>query len=134
MPVPQLILNPLSFISIALGAVLGAWLRWGLALWLNAHAARLPWGTLAANLAGGYLVGLSLGLLVANPQWPDWIRLAVVTGFLGALTTFSTFSAETVGLLQAGRPLTALGYAGLSLFGSFALTALGLFTVHLIRH
>ena len=133
MPVTQLVASPLSFISIALGAVLGAWLRWGLALWLNAHAGHLPWGTLAANLAGGYLVGLALGLLAINPQWPDWVRLAVVTGFLGALTTFSTFSAETLGLLQAGRPLVALGYAGLSLFGSFALTALGLLTVNLLR-
>lgn len=131
MPIPQVVITPFSFIAIAAGAVLGAWLRWGLGLWLNAHAARMPWGTLAANLAGGYLVGLVLGLLALNPHWPDWVRLAVITGFLGALTTFSTFSAETVALLHAGRLATALGYAGLSLFGSFALTAAGLATVEL---
>jgi len=121
--------TPLSLASIALGAVLGAWLRWGLGLWLNTHAARLPWGTLAANLIGGYLIGLLLGMLAAHPGWPDWLRLALATGFLGALTTFSSFSAETVTLVQAGRPLIALGYAALSLLGSLALTAAGLFTV-----
>jgi len=129
MPIPQLVINPLSFIAIAVGAVLGAWLRWGLSLWLNAQADRLPWGTLAANLAGGYLVGVALGVLALNPQGPEWVRLAVVTGFLGALTTFSTFSAETVALLQAGRLVSALGYVALSLFGSFALTVAGLGTV-----
>ena len=124
--------TPVSLASIALGAVLGAWLRWGLGLWLNTHAARLPWGTLAANLIGGYLIGLFLGLLSAGPGWPEWLRLALVTGFLGALTTFSTFSAETVALVQAGRPLAALGYVGISLLGSLALTAAGLFTVQVL--
>jgi CrcB protein len=124
--------TPVSLVSIALGAVFGAWLRWGLGLWLNTQAARLPWGTLAANLVGGYLIGLVLGLLAANPGWPEWLRLALVTGFLGALTTFSTFSAETVALVQTGRPLAALGYAGISLLGSFALTATGLLTVHFL--
>ncbi len=123
---------PASLASIALGAVLGAWLRWGLGLWLNTHAARLPWGTLAANLIGGYLIGLFLGMLSADPGLPEWLRLALITGFLGALTTFSTFSAETVTLVQSGRPLAAIGYVGISLLGSFVLTAAGLFTVHLL--
>jgi len=123
---------PASLLSIALGAVAGAWLRWGLGLWLNTNAARLPWGTLAANLVGGYLIGVLLGVLSANPGWPEWLRLALITGFLGALTTFSSFSAETVALVQMGRPLAALGYAGISLLGSFALTAAGLFTVHML--
>lgn len=124
--------TPASLVSIALGAVLGAWLRWGLGLWLNTHAARLPWGTLAANLVGGYLIGLALGLLAASPGWPEWLRLVLVTGFLGALTTFSAFSAETVALVQGGRFIAALGYAGISLLGSFVLTAAGLFTVDLL--
>lgn len=124
-----LLTAPASFLAIAAGAVLGAWLRWGLALWLNAHADRLPWGTLAANLGGGYLIGIAIALVAAHPEWPDWIRLMVITGFLGALTTFSTFSAETVGLIEAGRLYAALGYAALSLAGSLALTAAGLVTV-----
>ena len=133
MPVPTLA-APAGFLAIAAGAVLGAWLRWGLALWLNTQADRLPWGTLAANLGGGYLVGIALGLIAAHPEWPDWIRLMAITGFLGALTTFSTFSAETVGLIAAGRLLSALGYAALSLFGSLALTAAGLMTVTWLRN
>lgn len=122
-----------SFLAIAVGAVLGAWARWGLGLWLNAHPARIPWGTVAANLIGAYVIGLCLGLLSANPHWPDWLRLVVITGFLGALTTFSTFSAESIGLLLAGRWLVALAYVGLSLFGSLVLTTLGLLTIHLFR-
>lgn len=125
--------TPVSFLAVAVGAVLGAWLRWGLALWLNARQAAYPWGTLAANLVGGYLVGLALGLLALNGHWPAWVRLALVTGFLGALTTFSTFSSEVVGMLQSGRHVGALAYAGLSLMGSLALTALGLWTVQALR-
>lgn len=125
--------TPAGFLAVALGAVLGAWLRWGLALWLNARQAAYPWGTLAANLAGGYLVGLALGILAVNGHWPAWVRLALVTGFLGALTTFSTFSAEVVGMLETGRHAAALGYAAMSLAGSLLLTALGLWTVQLLR-
>ena len=124
--------TPVSLVSIALGAVLGAWLRWGLHLWLNTPAARLPWGTLAANFVGAYLIGLLLGVLAINPGWPEWLRLALMTGFLGALTTFSTFSAEIVALVQMGRPIAALGYVGISLLGSLALTAAGLFKVQAI--
>lgn len=127
------IIAPASFLAIAVGAMVGAWLRWGLALWLNSRADQLPWGTLAANLGGGYLVGLALGLVAAHPEWPEWIRLALITGFLGALTTFSTFSAETVGMLETGRIGAALGYVGISLLGSLALTAAGLLTVVWIR-
>jgi len=101
--------QPLSLLAIAAGAVLGAWSRWWLALWLNTHASGWPWGTVAANLVGGYLIGLLLGLVSLHPEWPAWVRLATVTGFLGALTTFSTFSAETVAMLETGacaRPAT----------------------------
>jgi len=115
----------LSVLAICLGACLGALARWGLALWLNAGGA-LPWGTLAANLAGGWLIGLSIAAFQAMPQLdPAW-RLAVITGFLGALTTFSTFSAEVVLMLQDQRLGLALATATAHLVGSLLLTALGL--------
>jgi len=123
------IFAPASFLAIAVGAVAGAWLRWSLALWLNSRADQLPWGTLAANLGGGYLIGLALGTIAAHPEWPEWVRLALVTGFLGALTTFSTFSAESVARLESGRIAAAVGYVAVSLVGSLALTAAGLWTV-----
>lgn len=117
---------PLSLAAIALGATLGAWLRWGLSLWLNARAESLPLGTLAANLAGGLLVGLALGFLNDRPELsPAW-RLLLVTGFLGGLTTFSTFSAEAMILLQRGDYGWAVLHTGLHLFGSVALCIAGL--------
>ncbi len=115
-----------------MGAALGAWVRWLLAVWLNGFAT-WPWGTLAANLMGGYLIGLLLGLIAAHPEWPTWVRLAAVTGFLGGLTTFSTFSAETVAMIERSAWLSACAYAGLSLVGSLVLTGLGLATVHALR-
>ncbi|SAI72258.1 camphor resistance protein CrcB [Bordetella ansorpii] len=124
-------LLPLNFLAIGLGAAAGAWLRWLLGLRFN--VAGWPWGTLAANLAGGYLIGVLVAVIAAHPEWPAWVRLAVITGFLGGLTTFSTFSAETVDMLQRGAYATALGYAALSLTGSLCLTALGLATVHALR-
>ena len=126
-------LTSAHFLAVALGAVAGAWLRWLLSLWLNRHADMLPWGTFAANMLGGYLVGLILGLVAANPEWPQFWRLLLVTGFLGALTTFSTFSAEVVGFVEEGRLGMALTYAGTSLVGSLALTFLGLLTAHSFR-
>jgi len=114
-----------AFIAVAVGAVLGAWLRWGLGVWLNPAVAGLPLGTLVANLAGGYAVGLAIAFFGATPSIaPEW-RLAVVTGFLGALTTFSTFSAESVQLLQAARYGAALLHSSAHLFGSLVATALG---------
>ena len=118
-----------AVLAICIGACLGALARWQLGLWLSHSGALIPWGTLAANLMGGYLVGVCVG---AFQQWPEldplW-RLALVTGFLGALTTFSSFSAEVVALLQQGRYALALGMASVHLFGSLALTVLGLKTV-----
>lgn len=124
----------LTVIAICLGACVGALSRWQLSQWLNpssAAAGLLPWGTLAANLIGGYLVGVCVGVFQQLPELDPVWRLALVTGFLGALTTFSSFSAEVVAMLQQGRLALALGTASLHLFGSLALTLLGLRTVEL---
>lgn len=121
--------------AICAGACLGALTRWQLGLWLNPLAPEegiFPWGTLAANLIGGYLIGFCLGIFQNLPQLdPEW-RLFCITGFLGALTTFSTFSAEVVGMLQQGRLLLALSTAGIHLLGSLLLTYLGLLTVKML--
>lgn len=117
-----------SVIAISLGAVLGALARWRLGLWLNQSAAVLPWGTLAANWIGAYLIGLAVVFFQSQTQIdPAW-RLAIITGFLGALTTFSTFSVEVMAMLQHGRWLLAVGTAGLHLFGSLLLTLAGMKT------
>ena len=119
---------PLSLASIALGATLGAWLRWGFSLWLNARLQSLPLGTLAANLIGAYLIGMAVGFFSDWPQLsPEW-RLLVITGFLGGLTTFSTFSAEAVALLQQRDYIAALLHSGTHLLGSIALCIAGLAT------
>ena len=115
----------LKLAMIALGATSGAWLRWGLSAWLNPRLPHLPLGTLASNLIGGYLVGFAVAYFAANTDLaPEW-RLLAVTGFLGGLTTFSTFSAEVVQLLQANRFGEGLLLALVHLLGSLLLTALG---------
>jgi len=124
-------LIPLNFLAVGLGAMLGAWTRWLVSMWLNVES--WPWGTFTVNLAGGYFVGVALALVAGHPEWPAWIRLGAITGFMGGLTTFSTFSAETVSMLERGAYGTALSYAGVSLVGSLALTAAGIATVHLLR-
>lgn len=116
-----------SVLAICIGACVGALARWGLGLWLN-PGGLIPWGTLAANLLGGYLVGVCVATFQAMPQIDPVWRLLLVTGFLGALTTFSTFSAEVVGLLQQARYALALGTAALHLFGSLLLTVAGIKT------
>ena len=113
---------------IALGATLGAWMRWGLSAWLNSRVAHVPLGTLAANLIGGYLVGIAVAYFAANTSLPPEWRLLAITGFLGGLTTFSTFSAEVVQLLQAERLAAAALLALLHLIGSLLLTILGVAT------
>lgn len=118
----------LQVIAICVGASFGALARWGLNLWLNSPNEALPWGTLAANLIGGYLVGVGVAVFNNLPELDPVWRLAVVTGFLGALTTFSSFSAEVVGMLQLQRYALAAGTAALHLFGSLILTILGLKT------
>ncbi len=114
-----------SVIAICIGASVGALARWGLGLWLS-PGGMIPWGTLAANLIGGYLVGICVAVFQALPQLDPVWRLALVTGFLGALTTFSSFSAEVVGMLQQQRYALALGTAAVHLFGSLLLTVAGI--------
>ena len=117
-----------SVLAIGLGAALGALLRWVLAVRFNPLWPALPLGTLLANLAGGYAIGLVLGWLGQHPELPPELRLFLVTGLLGGLTTFSTFSAEVITHLQDGRVLPALLVAATHLFGSLVLTALGFAT------
>lgn len=114
-------------LAICLGACAGALARWGLGLWLNPGGV-IPWGTLAANLIGGYCVGICVAVFQALPELDPVWRLALVTGFLGALTTFSSFSAEVVELMLQQRYALSLGVAGLHLLGSLALTAAGIWT------
>jgi len=122
----------LALLAIAVGAVLGAWARWGLAYWLNPRLAHLPLGTLAANLIGGYLIGLAVAFFISHPSLaPAW-RLLLITGFLGGLTTFSTFSAESVALLQAGAFGPAFLHTALHLAGSIAATFAGIATARLV--
>ena len=120
----------LSVIAVCIGASLGALLRWGLGLWLNPGAV-IPLGTLAANLIGGYLVGVCVAVFQALPDLDPVWRLALVTGFLGALTTFSSFSAEVVGMLGQQRYALAFSTAALHLFGSLLLTVAGIQSVAL---
>ncbi len=115
----------LTVLAICIGASLGALARWGLGLWLT-PGGLLPWGTLAANLIGGYLIGVAIAAFQAMPQLDPVWRLLLITGLLGGLTTFSSFSAEVVEFLMAGRYGLALLTAGLHVMGSLAMTVLGL--------
>ena len=113
--------------AICLGACVGALARWQLGLWFNTGAT-IPWGTLAANLLGAYLIGVCVALFDHLPELDPVWRLALVTGFLGALTTFSSFSAEVVAMLLQSRYTLALGTAALHLLGSLALTVAGMWS------
>ena len=126
-------LTALNFLAVGLGAAFGAWTRWLLGMTLNPLFIALPLGTLAANLLGGYLVGMAVGLFHLNSHFPLAWKLFVITGFLGGLTTFSTFSAEVVERLLAGQPMWAIGLATLHLAGSLTATYFGLLTVGATR-
>jgi CrcB protein len=122
-----------SIVAISLGGSLGSLLRWWLGTMLNAHFPTLPPGTLTANLVGGYIIGLAIAFFATfSAVAPEW-RLFVITGFCGGLTTFSTFSAEIVALLQQGRALWALGAAAIHLVGSILTTFAGIGTVMWVR-
>jgi fluoride exporter len=120
-----------GFAAVGVGASLGAWLRWWLGLRLNPVFPTLPLGTLAANLLGGFLVGLALAFFERHPGLPPEARLMVITGFMGGLTTFSTFSGEVVALIGRDEYFWALATVGLHVFGSLLLTAAGVLTVRL---
>lgn len=122
-------MNPSALLAIGVGAALGAWVRWGLGLWLNGLLLPMPLGTLAANLLGGFLVGVAVTVFHLHAGLSPELRLFCITGFLGGLTTFSTFSAEVVALIQRAEYLTAAGAASLHLFGSLLMTGLGIWTV-----
>lgn len=118
-----------GFIAVGVGAALGAWLRWWLGIALNAITPNLPLGTLAANLIGGYLIGVAVEVFSQQGALPVEMRLFVITGFLGGLTTFSSFSAEAVGLLMESRYAWAMLLISSHLIGSIIMTVLGIVTV-----
>ena len=118
--------------AVGIGAALGAWLRWGLSTWLNPLLPRFPLGTLASNLIGGYLIGLAVAYFLVRTDLPPHWRLFIVTGFMGGLTTFSTYSAEVTELLMRGDYLPGVALAATHLVGSLLLTAAGFATFHAI--
>ncbi|HNN28488.1 MAG TPA: fluoride efflux transporter CrcB [Agitococcus sp.] len=122
-----------SILAISIGASIGAVGRWLLSLWLNKVFLFIPLGTLVANLVGGYLIGVAFALFANHPSWPAEWRLLVITGFLGGLTTFSTFSIETVSLLQQEKWLWAAMQISLHVLGSLVMTLMGLATVSYLR-
>ncbi|MGE9761512.1 MULTISPECIES: fluoride efflux transporter CrcB [Pseudomonadaceae] len=117
-------------LAVSLGAALGALLRWVLGLKLNSLLPSMPPGTVVANLVGGYIIGAAIAFFANSPGLaPEW-RLLIITGFCGGLTTFSTFSAEVVVLLQQGRLAWAMGTVATHLAGSLLMTLAGLWSVH----
>lgn len=122
-----------AFLAIGVGAALGAWLRWGLGLWLNPLFPTVPLGTLAANLSGGYMIGLAMAFFSGYPGLAPEVRLLVITGFLGGLTTFSTFSAEVFTLLSRQQWGWGMAAVSLHLAGSVVMTGLGVLTFRFFR-
>lgn len=122
-----------GFLVVGVGAAIGAWMRWALSFMLNASFPALPLGTLVANLIGAYCIGLFMGVAALTSNLAPELRLFLVTGLLGGLTTFSTFSAEAVTLLTKGQYGWATTHILVHVLGSLAMTGLGLFTVQLIR-
>lgn len=122
-----------GFVAVGIGAASGAWLRWWLGVLLNPVVPALPLGTLAANLVGGYLMGIAMGLLTHYASLPAEVRLLITTGFLGGLTTFSTFSAEAVTLMSRQQYGWVATHIGSHLLGSLLMTMLGITTVNMLK-
>ena len=122
-----------GLLAVGAGAAVGAWLRWWFGILFNPLFPTLPLGTLAANLVGGYLMGLAMAFFAEHPALPPEARLLLATGFLGGLTTFSTFSAETVTLLLRAQYGWSAAIIGLHVAGSLAMTVFGIWTVKLLK-
>ncbi|MGA8147532.1 MAG: fluoride efflux transporter CrcB [Gallionellaceae bacterium] len=122
-----------GFLAAGGGAAFGAWLRRSLGIVLNPVFPTLPLGTLAANLTGGYLVGVAVAFFSQHAGLPPEARLFIITGFMGGLTTFSTFSAEAVTLISRGEYAWALAHTAVHLGGSLVMTALGIMTISLLK-
>lgn len=119
----------MNWLAIAVGATLGAWLRYFFGLTLTPLFRPMPLGTLASNLGGGFMIGVAVAFFGSNPNLPPAWRLFVITGFMGGLTTFSSFSAESMGLLQSGEYGWALAHTAVHVIGSLACCFAG-FTVY----
>ncbi|HEY9237951.1 MAG TPA: fluoride efflux transporter CrcB [Burkholderiaceae bacterium] len=117
----------LQILAVSVGAAIGALARWAAGLWLNASWPGFPLGTLLVNCVGGLLIGVALAWFERTPN--ELLRLLLVTGFLGGLTTFSAFSGESLVLLQRGQVALAFGHSAAHLFGSLACAALGYWIV-----
>ncbi|MEW5944381.1 MAG: fluoride efflux transporter CrcB [Pseudomonadota bacterium] len=122
-----------GLLAVGAGAAIGAWLRWWLGVLLNPVFPTLPLGTLAANIGGGYLMGLAMAIFANHPGLSPEVRLLLATGFLGGLTTFSTFSAETVALLLRQQWGWAAAIISAHVVGSLAATLAGIWTVNLFK-
>ena len=119
----------MGFVAVGVGAAFGAWIRWGLGIAFNTILPNLPLGTLAANLLGGYLIGIAVEFFSQHAELPVEMRLLIITGFLGGMTTFSSFSAEAVGLLSAARYGWTALLISTHVIGSIIMTVLGIVTL-----
>lgn len=126
-------MNATGFVAVGVGAALGAWLRWWLGIVLNPLFPTVPMGTLVSNLVGGYLIGMAVEYFTQHAGLPPGARLFIITGLLGGLTTFSTFSAEAVALLARAQYAWAGVLIGSHLLGSIIATVLGIMTIKALQ-
>lgn len=119
-------------LSVALGGALGAVARYWLSGWLNTSDSKIPWGTLSANVLGSFLMGVMFVLILEKAKLPPEMRPLLMTGFLGAFTTFSSFSLETLTLLHEGHIIAALFYVILSVTLCIAVLALAVSLTRLL--